>query len=53
MHRPDYEIKDSINEFPWVGPRRNTGGSPEYIEKNWDNLVGIAYNLAKLKAESK
>ena len=29
------------------------GGPPEYIEKNWDNLVGIAYNLAKLKAESK
>ena len=27
------------------------GGPAEYIEKNWDNLVGIAYNLAKLKAE--
>lgn len=29
------------------------GGPAEYIEKNWDNLVGVAYNLAKLKIESK
>lgn len=25
------------------------GGPVEYIEKHWDNLVDVAYNLAKLK----
>lgn len=27
------------------------GGPAEYIEKHWDDLVNVAYNLAKLKAE--
>jgi electron transport complex protein RnfB len=26
------------------------GGPPEYVEKNWDRLVGTAYKLAELKA---
>ena len=26
------------------------GGPPEYIEKNWDRLVGTAQHLAELKA---
>ncbi|MEX1039002.1 MAG: 4Fe-4S binding protein [Pirellulaceae bacterium] len=27
------------------------GGPPEYINENWDNLVGTAHHLAVLKAE--
>jgi Na+-translocating ferredoxin:NAD+ oxidoreductase subunit B len=25
------------------------GGPPEYVEKNWDRLVGTAQKLAELK----
>ena len=25
------------------------GGPPEYVEKNWDRLVGTAHHLAELK----
>ena len=28
------------------------GGPPEYIEKNWDRLVGTAQHLAELKAST-
>ena len=28
------------------------GGPPEYIEKNWDRLVGTAQHLAELRADA-
>jgi electron transport complex protein RnfB len=27
------------------------GGPPEYVEKNWERLVGVAQNLAEIAAE--
>jgi electron transport complex protein RnfB len=29
----------------------NKGGPPEYVEKNWDRLVGAAQSLVELAAE--
>jgi electron transport complex protein RnfB len=29
----------------------NKGGPPEYVEKNWDKLVGAAQALVELAAE--
>jgi len=29
----------------------NKGGPPEYVEKNWDKLVGAAYALVELAVE--
>lgn len=52
-----YELKvcpwDAIEMVPLIESAQvmaQIGGPPEYIEANWDRLVGTAQHLAELKA---